>query len=716
MTTMTDAMTGERKPLPAGAIDRLLKPRAIAIVGASATPGALGHSVLANLDRVGFAGAIHLVNPRRDTIGGRPCLKDIADLPDGVDVAILAIPRAGVLAAVHALAARGVGGAILFAAGFAEGGDEGLAEQREIARVAAAAGMVIEGPNCLGLINFIDDVPLTFVDMPPLRETVGKRIGIVSQSGAMAAVIAVSLIAKELPVSFFISTGNEAASGVEDYVDYLIADPDTQAIALVVEQFRQPRRFLALARAARAAGKPIVLLHPGRSAAARASAATHTGAMAGDHAVMQALVEHAGVVLAGALEEVADVLDIALRCGPVERGPAILCESGAFKALSLDIAEAVGLDLPVLDETNSPGLRAAMPDFVAVSNPVDLTAQPLVDPDIYRRALAALIEDDRLGAVVIGLIQTDERTAALKFPPIIAAIEQLRPDKPVIFAGVDDGAAVPATYPTQLRRLGVPYFPTPDRAYRALARWSAAGRGRAQASSPLPPIVVDLPPAGGVVPEYRSKALLAPHGLPFPAGQFVTSLDEAQRAAAAIGWPVVIKAQSPELSHKSDAGGVVIGLEDTAALAAGWNTLHDAVAAYRPGLRLDGVLVERMGARGTELIVGGRNDPEWGPVLLVGFGGVMAELFHDVRLLPTDLSHAEIVAALHTLKSGALLRGFRGSPALDIDGLAALIGRVGAVLRANPRLSEIDLNPVVVYPAGQGVVALDALMLVAADT
>ena len=704
-----------RQPLPAGMVGRLLRPRSIAIVGASATQGALGHSLLANLERAGFAGDIHLVNPRRAEIGGRPCLNAIEALPEGVDVAVLAIPRAAVLDTLRSLTAQHVGAAIIFSAGFAEGGEEGIAEQREIGRIAAESGMVIEGPNCLGMINFVDNVPLTFVDMPQPRTDAGKRVGIVSQSGAMAAVIAVSLIAKELPVSFFISTGNEAASGVEDYVDYLIADPDTQAIALVVEQFRQPRRFLALARAARAAGKPIVLLHPGRSAAARASAATHTGAMAGDHAVMKALVEHESVVLADALEEVADVLDLALRCGPVERGVAILCESGAFKALSLDIAEVIGLDLPAFDEANSPGLRAAMPDFVAVSNPVDLTAQPLVDPDIYRRALAALFEDDRLGAIVVSVIQTDERTAALKFPPIIAAIEQLRPDKPVIFTGVDDGAAVPATYLSQLRRLGVPYFPTPDRAYRALARWGAAGRGRTEPSPPLPR-VIDLPKAGGVVPEYRSKALLAPHGLPFPAAQFVTSLDEAQRAAAAIGWPVVIKAQSPELSHKSDAGGVVIGLGDAEALAAGWARLHDSVAAYRPGLRLDGVLVERMGARGTELIVGGRNDPEWGPVLLVGFGGVMAELFHDVRLLPTDLSHEAIVAALDTLKSGALLRGFRGSPPLDIDALAALIGGVGAVLRANPRLSEIDLNPVVVYPAGQGVVALDALMLVAPDT
>ncbi|MEP6785314.1 MAG: CoA-binding protein, partial [Sphingomonadales bacterium] len=294
-------------------LSRLLNPRSVAIIGASPTPGALGKSVLDNLERHGFAGDIHLINPKRDTIDGRPCLKSIDDLPAGVDAAVLAIPGPAVLGAVQALAAKGVGAAVIFAAGFAEGGEEGLAAQAEVAQIAADSGMVIEGPNCLGLVNYVAGVPLTFVETPALRLSGKPGIGIVSQSGAMAVVLGTTLIAKDLGISMSISTGNEAASGVEDYVAYLIDEPNTQVIGMIVEQFRAPARFLDLAARARAAGKPIVLLHPGTSSAARESAATHTGAMAGDWQLMKTKVTRAGVILVESLEELGDVLDIALR-------------------------------------------------------------------------------------------------------------------------------------------------------------------------------------------------------------------------------------------------------------------------------------------------------------------------------------------------------------------------------------------------------------------
>lgn len=693
------------------ALDRLLKPRSVAIVGASDKPGALGASVLANLDRQGFAGEIHLINPRRSEIGGRRCVAGIDDLPHGVDAAVLAIPRAAVLETVRALAAKGVGATIIFSAGFAEGGPDGLAEQREIVRIADAAGMVIEGPNCLGMVNFVDGIPLTFVELPGTRLAGRPGIAIVSQSGAMAAVLGVSLLSRDLGLSYSISTGNEAGSGVEDYVDHLIDDPDTRVIAMIVEQFRKPARFLAAAERARAAGKPIVLLHPGRSSAARESAATHTGAMAGDYKVMALRVERAGVILVETLEELGDVTELMLRCPPMGAGgAAVLTESGAYKALTLDLAERVGLALPVIGDGDSPDLRAAMPDFVPVTNPLDVTAQGLVDPDIYRRTLAALLADDRFGSVLLGIIQTDATTCNLKFPPIISAIETLEPAKPVIFAGLDEGAPVPPDYIARLRGLGIPYFPSSERAVRALAR-IAAWRSRDLSTVDDAPLSAgDLP--GGVVPEHRAKAILAPLGVPFPRASLATTLDEAKAAATALGYPVVLKAQSADLSHKSDAGGVIVGLADDPALAEGWQRLADNIARHRPGLVLDGVLVEAMGARGTELIVGARNDAEWGPVILVGFGGVQAEILQDVRLLPADLSEAAILAELDQLNSAALLRGFRGSPALDVAAIAAIVGRIGRLLRGEPRIREIDLNPVIVYPAGEGAVALDALMLV----
>lgn len=690
-------------------LSRLLTPRSVVIVGASPTPGALGNSVLRNLERHGYRGDIHLINPKRDEIDGRPCLQSIDDLPMGVDAAVLAIPGPAVLGSIEALAARGVGAAIIFSAGFAEGGEEGLAAQAEVARIAAEHDMVVEGPNCLGMVNYAAGVPLTFVETPVIDLQGKPRVGIVSQSGAMAVVLGTTLMGKDLGITVSVSTGNEAASGVEDYVEHLIADPATPAIGMIVEQFRQPARFLALAEQARAAGKHIVLLHPGTSSAARESAATHTGAMAGDWALMKTKVERAGVVLVDSLEALGDVIELVVRAKPLQRGgTAVLTESGAFKALTLDLAEAIGLGLPPMDGATADAMRRAIPDFIPVSNPMDLTAQALVDPDLYRRTLIPLLADDNYAALVFGIIQTDAATSARKFPAIIDAVHALDPQKPVIFAGLDDGAPVPPDYIHGLRQIGVPYFPSPDRAFRAL-RHLARLVDRDFARADVEPVTLDVP--SGVIPEYRAKALLAPIGIPFPAGGFATSIDEAKRIAAQIGYPVAIKAQSAALSHKSDAGGVILNIADDAALAAAWTRLYGNVAGYDAAITLDGAQVETMGKRGVELIVGARNDPDWGPVILVGFGGVTAELLHDVRLLPVDLTHDAIVAELRALKQGALFDGYRGSPALDIDAVAHLIANLGRVLAGTPSIREIDLNPVVVYPNGEGVVALDALIL-----
>jgi acetate---CoA ligase (ADP-forming) len=265
-------------------LDHLLRPRSVAILGASPSPNSLGASVLRNLERAGYAGDLYLVNPKRTEILGRACLASVDALPDGVDCAVFAIPRAGVMEALGSCARRKVGSVIVFSAGFAESGNAGRAEQGEIARIAGEAGMVLLGPNCLGMVNYVENIALTFVATPAAKLEGGQQgIAIISQSGAMAAVLIVSLSARKLGISFSVSTGNEAASGVEDYVEYMIDDPNTKVVTMIVEQFRSPARFLALVKRADKLGKRIVLLHPGRSSAARASAATHTGAMAGDY-------------------------------------------------------------------------------------------------------------------------------------------------------------------------------------------------------------------------------------------------------------------------------------------------------------------------------------------------------------------------------------------------------------------------------------------------
>lgn len=692
-------------------IARLLRPRSVAVVGASDKPGALGASVLGNLDRNGFAGPVYPVNPKRDAIGGRACVATVADLPDGVDCAVLAIPRAGILDAMRDLAARNVGAAVIFAAGFAEDGEEGLAEQREIAAIADAHGIVVEGPNCLGCVNHVDRIPLTFVEthcVPPG----GRGVAVVSQSGAMAAVLATTLQSRSLGISYSVSTGNEAASGVEDYLDWLVDDPHTGVVAMIVEQFRKPQAFLDCARRLHAAGKTVVLLHPGKSSAARESAATHTGAMAGDYQVMRVMVEQAGVVMAETLEELGDIAEIVVRCAALPRvGAAVVGESGAFKALTLDLAEDLVLSLADLHDADSPALRAALPPFVPVSNPLDITAMGLSQPQIYTDTITALLGDDRVGAVLVEIIQTDPATCALKFPAVLGALEGKALPKAVIYAGLDEGAEVPAEWIERLRKAGVPAFPSTERALRAIARLTHRQQPNPAMGGDSIAALDGLDELRGPVPEYRAKAILAQAGFLFPDARFAASVDEAVAAAGALGGKVAMKAQAAALGHKSDAGGVALNLEGEAAIRAAWDAMHASVAQYDRTISLDGVLIEAMGQPGAEMIVGARRDPDWGAVVLVGFGGVTAEVLKDVALVPPGRSAAAIREAILGLAQAPLLTGFRGSAPLDIDALAVLVERLARVMAGNPRIAEIDLNPVMLYPAGQGLAMLDALML-----
>ncbi len=694
-------------------LSRLLSPKSVVIVGASPTPGALGASVLTNLERGGFKGDVHLVNPKRSDINGRPCVNAISELPDDIDAAVLAIPKPGVLPALRELAEKGVGGAVIFSAGFAEDGEQGLAEQREIAELAATYGVAVEGPNCLGFVNNKDGVAMTFVETPAAELADGEGVAIVSQSGAMAAVLGVTLASKDLGVTLSVSTGNEAATGVQDYVEFLLDDPKTKAIAMIVEQFRNPQRFLELAKRAKEMGKPIVLLHPGKSEAARESAATHTGAMAGDYAVMRTLVERAGVIVADTLEQLGDLTDLAMRAPKFAKsGTVILTESGAFKAIALDLAEEVGLELPLLKDDDSPELREALPGFVPVSNPVDLTAQGLVDPDLYRRSMSALLTDDRVGAILMGIIQTDPVTVNAKLPSIIKAIETINPDKPVIYSGLDEGAEVPGEHLTKLRSLGVTCYPTAERAIRAVSKLiDSSLASTADKNSQTAKVSVSLPADAGVVPEYKTKDILRNAGIPFPDGKLATSVEDAVAAANVLGFPVVMKAQSAELSHKSDAGGVLLNLQSDADVSQAYATMAKSIETYAPSLELDGVLIERMSDKGVELILGAKRDPQWGPVILLGFGGVQAEVIKDFRILAPDLSKDEIKDEILKLKGAKLLTGFRGSDPVDLDAIATAVKAMGDLMLTQPRIMEIDLNPVIARPEGKGFDALDALIL-----
>lgn len=695
-------------------LSRLLRPRSIAIVGVSPEPGSLGGAVLANLDRFGYRGDLHLISRNRKEIDGRLCLASIDEMPDAVDVAVLAVPGAGIQDAVAACARRKVGAAIVYAAGFAETGADGAAQQEAIVRTARAAGMALSGPNCIGLVNFADGIPLTYEPLTPPSSGDAPSVAVVAQSGAMASALRPALTAKGLGVSHVISTGNEAGLGAEDFLAHLVEEKRTQAIVLFAEQLRHPQRFLRIAARAKELAKPIVLLHPGRSGRARESARSHTGALAGDYDVMATMMRHHGVVLVDTLEELIDTAELLARFPQAPTaGAAIITNSGAFKGFALDFCEAIGLDLPKPQSETLDALRTVVPSFAAVDNPLDTTGQTIKDPWIFTDSAKHLLADPNIGSLLVSIVPGGPKQAMAKVDALLPPLAGSK--KPTVVAVMGDEQPLPPELASTFRGNGIPVFRSPERALRALARATAYGRQQATSFATAPEIYVpDIEVLQrGVIPEYAGKELMAALSIAVPRGALAGTLAEAQGIAAGIGFPVVIKAQSAELAHKSDVGGVLVGIADTDALAAAWDRLHRNVASARPGLALDGVLVEAMGVPGLELVIGGRRDPDWGPVLMVGLGGIWIEVLNDVRLMPADLPPDAVVNEIMQLRSAALLRGTRGHPPADVDALADAVSRIGALLRKHPSITEIDINPLIVYPKGQGVLALDVLLVTA---
>jgi acetate---CoA ligase (ADP-forming) len=692
------------------AVERLLRPRSVAIVGVSPEPGSIGGLVLANLDRFGYGGEVHLVSRSSQEIAGRRCVGTIDELPVGVDVAVLCVPQAAAVEAVAACARKEVGAAMVYAAGFAEMGGAGKAAQEAMLAAARAGGLALFGPNCIGLVNFIDRVPLSYEPNPPDAAGTGPALGVLAQSGAMASTLRLALLAKGLAISALVSTGNEADIGIEDFLAVLVEDERTKVITLFTEQIRHPQRFLALAAAARARKKPIVLMHPGRSARAQASALSHTGALTGDHAVMSALVAREAVVLVETLEELIDTAEMLARFPePPVKGAAIVTNSGAFKGYALDFCETVGLDLPRVSDATLAAVKAVLPPYAAVENPLDVTGQSIKDPNILGNGAKHLLADDAIGSLVVSIIAGPPRGAMEKAASLLPVLTAAK--KPTAIAVLGDEAPLPETFAASFRAKNIPFFRAPERVLRALAHMTAYGKARADTERHAIAPTLDAPslPGRGTLAEYQGKNYLSALGIPVPAGALAHDMAEARAIAKKIGYPVVLKAQAGALAHKSEAGGVILNLADEAALAGGWGRLHDNLRRARPGLVLDGVLVERMGSPGLEMVVGARRDEAWGPVVLVGLGGLWIEALKDVRILAADLDARRIIAELHKLKGAALLGGLRGAPAVDVAAVAQTAAQIGALMRARPEISEIDINPLVAYPAR--VLALDVLIV-----
>ena len=697
-----------------GAVARLLKPRSVAIVGASPEPTSMGGGVLANLERFGYSGAIHLVNRNRTEINGRACVKTVDELPEGIDAVGLLVPEDGIRDAVAACARRKAGAVVVYAAGFAEMGEDGKRRQDEIARIARDGRVRLVGPNCIGYVNYVDGVPLTFEPIPLAPARKGPRLGIVAQSGAMQTTIRVASLAKEIGVSYAFSTGNEADLGAEDFLEFLIGDADTRVIVAFAEQFRHPQRFLAAARAARAAGKPIVLMHPGRSARAKASAESHTGALTGDHDAMATLVRREGVALVETFEELIDTAELLLRFkkAPVA-GPAIVTNSGAFKGYAIDFADSIGLDLPLLAPATASAIKAVVPPFAAVDNPLDVTAQTIRDPSILGRAAALLLADPAIGGLVAAVIAGSQSNAIERMETFLSLATQS--GKPLVVAALGDDAPLLPGLVDAIRAREIAFFRSPDRALRAMAHVVRYARALGEAERTGAAQIPDMRlPGPGAVAEHRGKGVLRALGIAVPEGALAKTPAEATAAAARIGYPVVLKAQAAELTHKSEAGGVIVNVPDAKSLAAAWTALTASVKRARPDLILDGVLVEKMGAPGIEMVVGAKRDASWGPVVMVGLGGVWIEALKDFRLLPTDLAEDQIAAEIGKLRGAALLDGLRGAKRADVGALARVVAKIAALMRAKPELAEIDINPLVVHE--RGATALDVLIVTRAET
>jgi acetate---CoA ligase (ADP-forming) len=695
---------------PGTGIERMLQPRSIAIVGVSPQPMSPAAAILGNIERLGYKADVHLVSRGRTEVIGRPCVPTIDDLPSGIDLALLLLPRAAVVDALQACARREVASVIVYASGFAELDDEGRAAQAEMTAIARAAGIALLGPNCLGFVNYLDNLAVTFSPAQPESDPPPPQVAFVSQSGGTPSVTRFSLAAKRIGVSYQISTGNEAVLGVEDFLDPMIDDDRNAVIALFCEQIRNPQRFLVAAAHARERRKPIVMLQPGASEAARASALSHTGSLVGDHALIRTIVEDAGVLVVDTLEDLIDVIELLVKFPVIPtKGPALITDSGALKGIELDFCERVGLPVPHFSDDTITAIRAIVPDFVAVENPLDLTAHALVDPQLYAKAIAALANDDATGCTIISPIYGQAEMGIKKLRTTWPAFAATRA-RPAILAPMVYDAPMPEEAFRESAAAGVAFFRSPERALRALAVVTRYGVRCAQPQPATRMLPSPLPIAGaGIVPEYRAKAMLAAAGIAFPRGAFVTDRAGAQRAAAEIGFPVALKLQSATLAHKTEAGALALAIADAAALDAAWERLHANVTRTSPAAVIDGALLEAMAKPGTEFIAGARRDPQWGTTLVAGLGGIWAEALRDTVVIPATASEDAIVAALQRLRAAPVLDGTRGAPPLDVRAAARVLALLGALIDATPAIVEIELNPLVLYP--EGTIALDALIV-----
>lgn len=695
-------------------LDSFFSPSSIAIIGASRDGTKIPGLLLTFLRKNEFAGAIYPVNPNYPEINGLACYPTIAAIGQPIDLAIVIIPARAVLGALKECAAVGVKNCIIISSGFAEEGGDSAEMQDAIAALARETGMRISGPNAEGFYNEAMRVAATFSptvdvrpDAPRLLAT-KRRIGIVAQSGGIGFAIYNRARALGIALSYVISTGNESDLGAGEFLDYMVQDSTTDVILLFIEGIRDTDKFLAAARRAAETGKPVIVTKVGRSGAGERAAASHTASMAGWTAAYDAVFAKYGFIVSNDLDEAVTIAAV-LTTTPPPKGDrvAVVTVSGGAGIWGADAVSAQGLNVPELSEGVQATIRGLIPSYGSPRNPIDITAQAVHSGGL-QKTIALLEHSDEVDAILVVISLSSETRMPFKIPELKPLIDAQH--KPMVFYSY----TLPSTFArTTLAEAGVVVLS--GLTHVAVAMRQAVRRATFKlapqvTASAKPDLAAHL--KASALSEHDSKRLLSAAGVALPGEHLVTDDSALDAAVTRTGFPLVMKIQSPDIPHKSEVGGVRVGIANAGEARAAYDALRDNARKHRPDATIQGVLVSPMAKKGVEMIVGTLNDATFGPMVMVGFGGVTTELFRDVVYRPAPVSADEAKAMLAELKAAPLLHGFRGAAKADVASLSKLIAQVSQIAAGlGDSVSEIELNPVLVHPAGEGVTIVDALVV-----
>ena len=697
-------------------LDPLLTPQSVAVVGASRDPVKVGHAVVANLIAGGFEGEIWPVNPGAEEILDLPCRPSVAAIGKPIDLAVIAVPPTAVAAAVkEALAAR-VRSLTVLTAGFKEVGPDGAALEAEIARLCRARGIRLMGPNCLGLINAHHKLNATFAPvMPP-----AGSISLISQSGALCVAILDWAASEGIGLATTVSLGNKADLDEVSFLEALAADPDTQVVVGYLESIDHGEEFLRTAQEA-AAVKPVVVLKVGITASGAKAASSHTGSLAGADIAYGAAFKRSGVVRAETFEALFDYAQ-AFAMQPLPEGArvTVITNAGGPGIMAADAAELAGLELAPPDPETRKTLESALPGSAACGNPVDVIGD--ADPDRYLAAFEAIQQSSSTDSIVV-IATPQNMTRPTELARRLAAAHD--GSKPLLaaFLGGDEVAEARRLLTT----LGIPSYSSPERALSALKAMTDYSAWRSR-----PPRVVTHYPVNrrrvdrvlrwhrrmGLeqVGEVEAKEILRAYDFRIPDGKLVETANQAVDAAEWIGYPVVMKIVSPDIVHKSDAGGVRLNLASADQVRDAFDLLMLRAKRRLPDARIRGVLLEKMGRRGREVILGMSRDPQFGPMLMFGLGGIFVEVMKDVTFHLAPITAEEAMQMLQGTRSYALLQGARGQSPVDLDAIAAGLQRISQLSTDYPEIVELDINPFIVGGVGGGAYAADARMTLGTET